>query len=119
MRRILVLLVLLGVAGAAVLKLRGQATPATAPAAPSWPPIPDRSDPVPAALEPEPEPAPVATWKPINPDGTVPEGYPIKANSQSMIFHVPTGRFYERTKPERCYTTEAAAVADGYRRSKS
>jgi hypothetical protein len=49
----------------------------------------------------------------------MPDGYPIKAKNQSMIFHVPTGRFYARTIPERCYATEAAAIADGYRRAKA
>jgi hypothetical protein len=36
-----------------------------------------------------------------------------------MIFHVPGGRFYDRTRPERCYATESAAIADGFRRSKT
>ena len=35
------------------------------------------------------------------------------------IFHVPGGRFYDRTKPERCYSTPEAAAADGYRPSKA
>jgi hypothetical protein len=52
-------------------------------------------------------------------DGACPDGYPIKANANSGIFHVPGGRFYERTVPERCYTDEASAEADGYRRSKA
>jgi hypothetical protein len=52
-------------------------------------------------------------------DGHCPPGYPIKANANSGIFHVPGGRFYERTVPERCYATEDDAVADGYRRAKA
>ena len=52
-------------------------------------------------------------------DGGCPPGYPIKANANSGIFHVPGGRFYERTVPERCYATEDDAVADGYRRAKA
>ena len=52
-------------------------------------------------------------------DGACPDGYPIKANANSGIFHVPGGRFYERTVPERCYVDEASAEADGYRRSKA
>ncbi|MDW3216860.1 MAG: hypothetical protein R8G01_22915 [Ilumatobacteraceae bacterium] len=59
-----------------------------------------------------------ATWvEPI--DGACPEGYPIKANDNSGIFHVPGGRFYERTVPERCYADAHDAEADGYRRSKA
>jgi hypothetical protein len=52
-------------------------------------------------------------------DGGCPPGYPIKGNDNSGIFHVPGGRFYERTVPERCYATEDDAVADGYRRAKA
>lgn len=52
-------------------------------------------------------------------DGACPDGYPIKANDNSGIFHVPGGRFYERTVPERCYADPADAEADGYRRSKA
>ncbi len=124
MRRLLLLLILLSAAGAAAIKLRGRTTNRIALEAPSWPPI----APVDAPLigtgrgsdDPIPHDDPPApAWRPINPDGTMPDGYPVKANSQSMIFHVPTGRFYGRTKPERCYATEAAAEADGYRRSKS
>lgn len=93
------------------------------PAAPEWPPL----DP----------PQPLATVndhqsaKPANPaeptdaswvaavDGSCPDGYPIKANDNSGIFHVPGGRFYERTVPERCYANAADAEADGYRRAKA
>ncbi len=78
--------------------------------------------------EPEPgsEPGPVADglaesvagrWvEPV--DGACPISHPIKANAQSMIFHVPGGRSYARTIAERCYTSGDAAVADGYRRAK-
>jgi hypothetical protein len=59
-----------------------------------------------------------ATW--VDPvDGGCPDGYPIKANDNSGIFHVPGGRFYERTVPERCYADAADAEADGYRRAKA
>ena len=53
------------------------------------------------------------------PDGSCPAGFPIKANANSGIFHVPGGRFYDRTKAERCYSDENAAIADGYRRAKN
>ena len=51
--------------------------------------------------------------------GACPISHPVKANDNSGIFHLPGGRFYDRTKPERCYTTPEAAVADGYRRAKN
>jgi hypothetical protein len=57
-------------------------------------------------------------WMPAI-DGRCPDGYPIKANDSSRIFHVPGGRFYDRTVPERCYADAADAEADGYRRAKA
>lgn len=51
--------------------------------------------------------------------GQCPDGYPIKANDSSRIFHVPGGRFYDRTVPERCYATAEVAERDGYRRAKA
>ena len=60
---------------------------------------------------------PLSTW--IEPtDGGCPVSHPIKANDDSGIFHLPGGRFYDRTRAERCYATAEAAEADGYRRSK-
>lgn len=47
-----------------------------------------------------------------------PKGYPIKGNASSRIYHVPSGTYYERTNPERCFATTAAAKAAGYRASK-
>jgi hypothetical protein len=60
---------------------------------------------------------PTAWVPPI--DGGCPDGYPIKANDNSGIFHVPGGRFYDRTVPERCYATIESALADGYRPAKA
>lgn len=51
-------------------------------------------------------------------DGSCPLGHPIKANNNSGIFHEPGGRFYARTRAERCYVDAAAAAADGYRPAK-
>ena len=98
------------------------------PAAPEWPPL-DTSPPEPSGDHP-----PVGDHQSANPanpaetteatrvepvDGACPEGYPIKANDNSGIFHVPGGRFYDRTVPERCYADAADAEADGYRRAKA
>lgn len=52
-------------------------------------------------------------------DGSCPLDHPVKANDTSGIFHVPGGRFYERTKAVRCYPDDEAALADGYRRAKN
>jgi hypothetical protein len=124
MRRVLVLLLLSGAAALVAIMLRQRATPAAAIAPPTWPPIAPRPEPAPVADVDNAGEPPTAvdaeqSWKPLNDDGTMPDGYPIKAKNQSMIFHVPTGRFYARTVAERCYATEAAAIADGYRRAKA
>lgn len=103
-------LALLGGAGALAARwwaTRSVPTPATAP---TWPP-----------LDTEPVVAPVAAaprWV-LPVDGACPDGYPVKANDNSGIFHVPGGRFYQRTKAERCYVDAAAAAADGYRAAKA
>jgi hypothetical protein len=52
-------------------------------------------------------------------DGSCPVSHPIKANDNSGIFHMPDGRFYDRTKAERCYQSAEAALADGYRQAKN
>jgi hypothetical protein len=58
-------------------------------------------------------------WSDPLEDGTCPISHPVKANDNSGIFHVPEGRFYGRTKPERCYSDAEAAIADGYRQAKN
>lgn len=53
------------------------------------------------------------------PSGTTcPSWAPIKGNESSGIYHVPGGAFYNRTNPEICFSTTAAARAAGYRASK-
>ena len=44
----------------------------------------------------------------------------IKGNISAKgdkIYHVPGGAFYERTKPEQCFNTEAEAKTAGFRKS--
>ncbi|GAA2074591.1 hypothetical protein GCM10009725_03980 [Aeromicrobium tamlense] len=53
---------------------------------------------------------PVSEWD-------CPSSHPIKGNASSMIYHVPGGAYYDRTKPEECFATEGAAKAAGYRKS--
>ena len=52
-------------------------------------------------------------------EGDCPLDHPVKANDNSGIFHVPGGRFYARTKAERCYVDAESAAADGYRAAKA
>jgi hypothetical protein len=54
---------------------------------------------------------------------TCPPSHPIKGNfttysGETCIYHMPSGCFYPKTKPERCYATEDEAQQDGCRRSK-
>ena len=44
-----------------------------------------------------------------------PDGYPIKGNADSLIYHVPASPVYAATQPEVCFATEEDAVAAGYR----
>ncbi|HET7056013.1 MAG TPA: hypothetical protein VFI12_06095, partial [Thermomicrobiales bacterium] len=52
-------------------------------------------------------------------ESACPEGYPIKGNASSMIYHLPGQSSYENTIPEICFATEEDAEAAGYRASKA
>ncbi|CRK60047.1 LSU ribosomal protein L4p (L1e) [Alloactinosynnema sp. L-07] len=47
-------------------------------------------------------------------DGSQPEGFPIKGNADSMLYHVPDSAFYDRTVAEVWFTTAEAAEAAGF-----
>ena len=80
---------------------------------PQWPPL----SPEPRAAETVAAANALRWVAPI--DGECPEGYPLKANDNSGIFHAPGGRFYARTVAERCYANAQDAIADGYRPAKA
>jgi hypothetical protein len=63
--------------------------------------------------------APMTSWVIATGDDDAPDGFPVKVKVSSGIFHLPGGRFYDRTKPDRWYATAGAAQADGYRQSKT
>jgi hypothetical protein len=125
-----VVLVVIGVCAAAASRLIRARRTSVATFAPSteWPPF-ERQEP--ASVAPT-VAAPIASaadaaritgdgarsWVPPV-DGGCPDGYPIKANTKSHIFHVPGGQFYARTVAERCYATAEDAERDGYRRAKA
>jgi len=133
-RTVLLTLLALGV-GAAMSWWRSQATTPTPAQPPQWPDWPARADATDtsgaasaagataaattAANAATANDAAPQAWLPANEDGSTPAGHPVKVKESSGIFHVPGGRFYDRTKPDRCYPTAAAAEADGYRRSKT
>ena len=67
-------------------------------------------DPGPTDLTPGPFPGAV---EPLV-DGSMPAGYEIKANAQSMLFHVPGSRYYKATRAEYWFDTEEHARAAGF-----
>jgi hypothetical protein len=57
----------------------------------------------------------------IRGDGTTncPPEYPVKGNTQSMIYHTSASSVYGRTIPELCFTSPEAAEAAGFRKSQN
>jgi outer membrane biosynthesis protein TonB len=134
------------VAVAKAVQGRVTGAPSTAPAPAPWTPLPDAEPvvvppkPAPpverptvriADLQESPEPAPAkkaaaptkkpapkpAPWvEPV--DGEAPPTHPVKAKMSSMIYHLPGGLNYVRTKADRCYRDADAAEADGLRPAK-
>jgi hypothetical protein len=47
-------------------------------------------------------------------DGGQPEGYEIKGNADSMLYHLPGTPFYDRTIAEVWFDTPESAEAAGY-----
>ena len=82
-------------------------------AAPSAPPATAESSP-PAGSTDIPEGA-------VRGDGTAtcPPEFPVKANTQSMIYHTAQSRVYEQTIAELCFSSPEAAEAAGYRPPKN
>ena len=50
------------------------------------------------------------------PDNSQPEGYLIKGNQQSMLYHVPGSRYYKVTKAEMWFKTEEDAIKAGFKK---
>lgn len=65
------------------------------------------------AAEAEVTEAPAGSHAPIEGDEQ-PEGFPIKGNASSKLYHVPGSRFYNSTVAEIWFADEAAAEAAGY-----
>ena len=47
-------------------------------------------------------------------DDAQPEGYPVKGNADSMLYHLPGTRFYNQTVAELWFDTAESAEAAGY-----
>ncbi|MGH9093583.1 MAG: hypothetical protein ACRDXE_00300, partial [Acidimicrobiales bacterium] len=105
-----------------------------------WPPLPDPDQPAattPPATTPRVATAPAAatmspaaaspptavpnaagrTWLEGTDDGTCPETHPVKVKLRSKLYHLPGRGAYERTHPDRCYSTAEDAEADGFARA--
>jgi hypothetical protein len=128
LRRTVWLIVLAALGGAVYSWWRARTEP-PASAPPEWPPLASSAPTARAgaagvgALVDTPDVRPSdngdTTWVTPDGDGSCPITHPVKANDNSGIFHVPGGRFYDRTGAERCYTSAEAALADGYRQAKA
>ncbi len=51
-----------------------------------------------------------------NADGSGPQGWTIKGNADSMLYHTVDSPYYERTKAEAWFREESAAEAAGFAR---
>ncbi len=47
-------------------------------------------------------------------DGSMPEGYPVKGNEDSMLYHLPETAFYDRTVAEVWFADAEAAERGGF-----
>jgi hypothetical protein len=107
MRRLLRVLIVIGVLAAMIMAWMRRARSGVDVA------LPD----LPAADVALPDIAPARVWtEPL--DGACPDGFPVKAKLSSGIFHLPGMVNYARTTPDRCYTSAEAAAADGLRPAK-
>jgi len=52
-------------------------------------------------------------------NGSMPDGYPIKGNENSKLYHVPDSPFYDRTDAEVWFADTEAAEAAGFERPAS
>ena len=51
---------------------------------------------------------------PLDDVDEMPEGYPIKGNAQSKLYHEPDTRYYKATKAEVWFDTVESAEAAGF-----
>jgi large subunit ribosomal protein L17 len=56
---------------------------------------------------------------PLDDPDQAPEGFEIKGNADSMLYHLPGTAFYDRTVPEVWFASEEAAQAAGFSRPAS
>jgi hypothetical protein len=110
-KRLVKLLLLVGIVAVVVAALRRRDQAEEQPPWPAQTPWPRLTD------EPAPT-SPPAAWVEPTGAGGCPDGYPVKAKVGSGIYHVEGGANYARTKPDRCYRSAEGAEADGLRPAK-
>jgi hypothetical protein len=115
LRRLVFMAAIAATTAAVVAWWRRRDEPDTSMDPPAWPAFTSPS----TAPAPTDNGAAMSSWVIATDDGAAPDGYPIKVKVSSGIFHLPGGRFYDRTNPDRWYATAEAALADGYRQSKT
>jgi hypothetical protein len=49
-------------------------------------------------------------------DGSIPDGYPVKGNEATMLYHTDASPFFGRTRADVWFDTEEAADAAGFTR---
>lgn len=57
-------------------------------------------------------------WVAPDSSGAAPSTHPVKVKLSSRIYREPGASGYDRTRPDRCYTSAEAAEADGFVRAK-
>lgn len=65
---------------------------------------------------------PILEWDDSVPppaDGSIPEGYPVKGSVDSMKYHEPDGRWYEKTEAEVYFASKEAAETAGFTKAGS
>ncbi|MEM9747843.1 MAG: 50S ribosomal protein L4 [Actinomycetota bacterium] len=67
----------------------------------------------------DPSPHGEGSHAPLDDPDEMPEGYPIKGNADSMLYHLPGTSFYDRTVAEVWFDTAESAEAAGFSRPAS
>ena len=114
-------LLLVTVAGVALVVARRRSSATTELSAPAtWPPFdeggPERMAEPLASTVPEDVPASERWIDPV--ERACPPGFEVKVKLASGIYHLPGMFAYQRTVPDRCYSSAEAAEADGFRPAK-
>jgi hypothetical protein len=119
MRRwLLRLLFLAAVAGLLLTLVRRRNVEAEPALRPVWPPLDDgEGTGTPSVVMMPEEVPPSKRWSdPV--EKACPPGFEVKVKLASGIYHLPGMFAYDRTIPDRCYASAAAAEADGFRAAK-